>query len=169
MTRMSFPVPDGVVVRPYGPADAAATLETFTLAITRTALARYTEQQAQAWIGPPPSLDAWDEARRAVRTFGAELDGRVAGFSDLDEHGYVDRLFVHPVAARRGVAGALLDRVVAEARAAGIATLSTHASLVAEPVFARHGFEVVGRETVRRGDVSLDRCVMRLALPREGA
>lgn len=166
MTRMSFPAPD-VVVRPYGPADAAATLETFTLAITRTALARYTAEQVQAWIGSPPSLGEWDAARRAVRTVVAEVDGRVAGFSDLDEHGYVDRLFVHPAAARRGVAGALLDRVVADAREAGLATLTTHASLVAEPVFARHGFEVVARETVHRGDVALDRYEMRRILTRE--
>ncbi|WP_165570441.1 GNAT family N-acetyltransferase [Aeromicrobium sp. IC_218] len=161
---MPLPEPDGVHVRPYEPADAAATLETFTLAITRTALARYTAEQVQAWIGTPPSLGAWDEARRAVRTFVAELDGRVAGFSDVDDRGYVDRLFVHPAAARRGVAGALLDRVLAEARRAGLATLTTHASLVAEPVFARHGFEVVARETVHRGDVSLDRCEMRRVL-----
>jgi putative acetyltransferase len=151
-------------VRPYRPSDAAPTADLFGLAITTTARARYSAEQTRAWLGVPPSLEAWDAARRAVRTFVAELDGRVVGFTDLDDAGYVDRLFVHPQAARRGVGGALLERVLDEARSAGVAELRTHASLVAEPVFRRHGFEVVARETVVRDGVGLDRFEMRRRL-----
>lgn len=153
-----------VVVRSYRAGDASATLELFTLAISVTAAGPYSDEQVRAWLGEPPSLSEWDQARGAVRTFVAELDGRVVGFTDLDDTGYVDRLFVHPEAGRRGVATALLSRIVHEARRAGLDALRTHASLVAEPVFSRSGFDVVARETVHRGDVALDRFEMRRQL-----
>lgn len=154
----------GVVVRAYGPADASATLELFTLAITTTARAAYSPEQTSAWLGEPRSLAEWHEGRAAVQTYVAELDGRVVGFTDIDGNGYVDRLFVHPEAGRRGVASALLARVVHQGRRQGLPALTTHASLVAEPVFSRHGFEIVARETVHRGDVALDRYEMRRPL-----
>ncbi|WP_019144692.1 GNAT family N-acetyltransferase [Aeromicrobium massiliense] len=154
----------GVVVRPYQAADAPATLEIFSRAITTTARSAYSAEQTAAWLGEPPSLPDWDRARASVRTFVAELGGRVVGFTDLDDQGYVDRLFVHPDTGRRGVASALVSRVVHEGRRRGLSVLTTHASLVAEPVLSRHGFEVVARETVHRGDVALDRFEMVRAL-----
>jgi len=66
--------------------------------------------------------------------------------------------------ARRGVFSALLDEATTRLRAAGLAHMDTHASLVARPVFERHGFAVIARETVARGGVGLDRFVMRRAL-----
>lgn len=153
-----------VVVRRYCSTDASATLDLFALAVCRTARAAYSVEQTEAWLGERPALADWDRARSAVRTFVAELGDRVVGFTDVDDSGYVDRLFVHPDAGRRGVATMLLARVVHEARRSGFEALATRASLVAEPVFSRHGFDIVARETVHRGAVSLDRFEMRREL-----
>lgn len=149
-----------VAIRRYEPPDAAPTLRLFERAIRITARARYTEQQVSAWLGGGRDLDEWDRDRRATETFVAVLDDQVVGFADLAENGYVDRLFVDPDFGRRGVGARLLDHVRHRARARGITRLSTHASLVARPVFEAAGFVVVERETVRRGDVELDRFVM---------
>lgn len=148
------------MVRPYRAADAGPTLRIFERAVTVTARSRYTEEQVQAWLGAPMNLDDWHRDRQAVETFVAEVDGRVAGFTDLAENGYVDRLFVDPQYGRRGVATGLLEHLARLARARGIPQLSTHASLVARPVFEAAGFEVVERETVRRGEIELDRFLM---------
>jgi putative acetyltransferase len=51
-------------------------------------------------------------------------------------------LFVHPDAGRRGVARALVEAVVAKARALGLSELRTHASRTARPAFERFGFAV---------------------------
>jgi GNAT superfamily N-acetyltransferase len=70
------------------------------------------------------------------------IDGHVAGFTDLDDHGYIDMLFVDPDFGRHGVASALLASVVALARQRGTVALTTYASLTAKPLFERHGFVV---------------------------
>jgi putative acetyltransferase len=111
-------------------------------------------------LGGPRGVDAWHRDRQATETFVAEVAGRVVGFSDLAENGYVDRLFVDPEFGRRGIGTALLDHVRRRAIERGIPRLSTHASLVARPVFEAAGFEVIDRETVRRGGTELDRFLM---------
>ena len=154
-----------MTLRPYAPGDAAATLRIFERAVTETARSRYSEAQVRAWLGGPRDEAAWHERRAAARTVVAVVDGEVAGFTDLRDDGYVDMLFVSPDHGRRGLGARLLEHVVETAERDGLTTLSTHASEVARSVFERAGFVVVERETVRRGDVTLDRYVMRRFLP----
>ncbi|WP_196250847.1 GNAT family N-acetyltransferase [Cellulomonas sp. JZ18] len=150
-----------MLIRDYTAADAAPTLAVFEDAIRRTARSRYSAEQVEAWLGGPRDLAPWNAARLRVRTFVADDAGTVAGFTDLDDAGYVDRLFVSPDHGRRGVGRALLEHVLVTADALGLPELTTHASLVARPVFERAGFHVVHEETVRRGAVELTRFHMR--------
>lgn len=158
MTEM--PQLDKGTIRPYAPGDAESTLRIFERAIGVTARARYTDDQVAAWLGGTRDLARWADDRQRLRTFIAEIDGVVAGFTDLSDAGYVDRLFVDPEFGRRGIGAALLAHVVAEADGLGIRSLSTHASLVAEPVFAAAGFTVSYRETVEKDGQRLDRAYM---------
>lgn len=158
--RTAGPSARGLVLRAYRADDAEATRRVFERAIRTTALAHYTPAETAAWLGAPGELSAWGRERSAARTVVAELEGAVVGFTDLSPEGYVDRLFVDPDAGRRGVGGALLARVVAQAAAEGIPTLTTHASLVARSVFARAGFRVVHEETVHRDGQALRRFLM---------
>ncbi|MBO1752090.1 GNAT family N-acetyltransferase [Actinotalea sp. BY-33] len=154
-----------MLIRDYAETDAATTLDVFERAITTTGRARYTQEQVEAWLGAPRELARWGAERLEVRTFVAEHDGVLAGFADLEEGGYVNRLFVDPRFGRRGVAHALLDHVRAAAVLDGLPELTTHSSLVARPVFERAGFRVVHDEVVRRGDVTLQRFFMRAPRP----
>jgi len=158
------PRDEDMLIRVYRPGDAAPTLELLERAVVTTGRARYTQAQVEAWLGPPRGLAEWNVERMAVHTVVAEEDGSVAGFADLDDLGYVNRLFVDPRFGRRGVAGALLEAVRSFARTRGLTALTTHASLIARPVFERAGFGVVREETVRRGDVQLLRFAMRAPL-----
>jgi putative acetyltransferase len=149
-----------VLIRAYAPEDAVATLRIFERAVSISALSRYTQGQVTAWLGRPRDPRAWAADRARVSTFVAELDGRIAGFSDLSEEGYVDRLFVDPDHGRRGVGTALLQHVSREAMRRGIAALTTHASLVARPVFEADGFAVTHQETVQKDGEDLKRFFM---------
>lgn len=61
-------------------------------------------------------------------------------------------MFVAPKFGRRGVAGALLAPLRGIAVAAGLAELSTDASITARPFFEQHGFAVVTEQhPVTRG------------------
>lgn len=147
-------------IRAYRPEDAAATLRIFERAVSITARSRYTQGQVTAWLGGPRHLAAWGADRSRVDTFVADVDGEVAGFADLSDSGYVDRLFVDPDFGRRGVGGALLAHVTHAARERGLTRLSTHASLVARPVFEASGFRVDHAETVVKDGERLDRFFM---------
>src|SRR5437867_4421518 len=61
-------------------------------------------------------------ASAGKRWFGVRLDGAYAGFGSLfvrEGAAYVDNVVTFPHARRRGVAGAIITRMVEEARAAG--------------------------------------------------
>lgn len=160
----SAPDAAAISVRPYRADDATATLEIFVVAILQGARDAYSEEQRLAWLGDEPRAPRWHAERDRARTFVAEREGVVVGFTDLRGDGYVDRLFTHPSATRRGVGSALLRHVVALARIEGMPRLTTHASLLARPTFERAGFVVDHGETVRRGGVDLERFAMRLDL-----
>ncbi len=120
----------------------------FRAAVTRTAAADYAPDQIAAWVGPDEiDLAAWDVRRRAAHTVVAVLGLRaggdqVVGFADWWDDGLLDMLFVHPDAAGQGLARRLVDRVLSEARQAGLEDLHTHASRTARPVFEHLGFQV---------------------------
>jgi putative acetyltransferase len=147
-------VPVGLVIRPYEPWDARATWRVFHDAVHGTASRDYTPAQLRAWAPAEIDEERWHRARSASHTRVACLDGAVVGFSDFTDDGVLDMLFVHPAAGGRGVARALVARVLREAAAAGHHRLVTHASATARPVFERSGFRVLAaREVERRGQV----------------
>jgi putative acetyltransferase len=153
-----------MILRAYDATDAEATLGVFLRAVQVTASADYTPEQVAAWASDDISVEAWGAKRLLVDTIVATEGDDVLGFSDVDQHGHIDMLFVDPAVTRRGVASALLGRVAEIAREHGATELTTYASLTARPFFAHHGFDVVEeRRPVLRG-VSLTNFHMRRPL-----
>ena len=84
-------------LRAYAAGDAEATLAIFLRAVRETARAHYSPEQIAAWAADSGDLDSWASARAAAHTQLAIIDGHVAGFTDLDDHGYIDMMFVDPI------------------------------------------------------------------------
>lgn len=136
----------------------------FTRAVHETARSDYTAEQLDAWAPADLDLAAWASKRDAADTRVAEIDGRIVGFIDLDEAGYIDMLFVLPDYRRQGVATTLLKDVLVTATERGLHELTTHASLTARPFFEAHGFVVTAeRHPVVRG-IALTNFAMRRVL-----
>ena len=95
-------------LREYTDSDAEATLTVFLRAIRETAAGDYSPDQVAAWAAEHGDLAAWAASRAAAHTQVAIIDGRVVGFTDLDDDGYVDMLFVDPDFGRQGVATSML-------------------------------------------------------------
>lgn len=96
-------------------------------------------------IGPDAYRAYIDDARCWV----APAQAVVAGFAALDaERASLWALFVHPASEGRGLGRALLDRLLAEARARGLAALSleTEAGTRAEAFYRSHGFILAARD-----------------------
>jgi putative acetyltransferase len=135
-------------------------------AIEESAAEHYTAAQRAVWARRRTTA-AHARYIEATTVVVAEVDGAVAGFASvaLDAvdglvPGEVDQLFVAPQAGGRGVGRALLAEVERIARAAGIATLVTHASWRARPVFARYGYRQTEVETVTVDGEELTRARM---------
>ncbi|MFD6167112.1 GNAT family N-acetyltransferase [Oerskovia sp. NPDC060287] len=153
-----------MILRAYDESDAEATLRVFLRAVRVTASKDYSPEQIAAWGADDISLDVWAVKRLQTDTVVAVEGDEVLGFSDVDDSGYIDMMFVDPAVTRRGVASALLEHVTRVAREHGAVELTTYASLTARPFFEKHGFVVVEeRRPVLRG-VSLTNFSMRKPL-----
>jgi putative acetyltransferase len=153
-----------VELRAYVADDAEATSQIFLRAVRETAPAHYSPEQVAAWADDYGDLDSWAASRSAVDTQLAIIDGQVVGFTDLDDQGYIDMLFVDPDFGRQGVASTLLASVVALARQRGRPALTTFASLTSRPVFERHGFVITGERYFGDGDSAAKTYAMRCLL-----
>lgn len=147
-----------VQLRPYREGDCPALAALFTNTVHTVNAADYTPAQLDAWApAAGPDLQDWDQRFKDHITLVAEVEGRLAGFADLDPAaGYLDRLYVGSRFQRQGVATALCNAL--EEAAAG--PVVTHASVTARPFFARRGYRVLRAQQVERRGVTLANYVM---------
>ena len=141
-----------VSIRPYEPADAPALLALFRDAIRRVNSRDYNPEQIAAWASNDIDPIAW--AGRFANRYAivAEIDA-LAGFTELEPDGHIDRFYVSANHQRLGVGKALLEALVAEAHRTDISRLYTEASVTARPFFASQGFNVIAPQTVVVRDV----------------
>ena len=97
----------------------------------------------------------------AHHTIVAEEDGVIAGFGDMDDTGYLDRLYVHKDFQRQGIAAAICDRLEAAlSPELSPVRFTTHASITAKPFFEKRGYRIVKEQTVERLGIRLTNYVM---------
>lgn len=123
----------------------------------------YTADQRIAWCATPPAGAGWAQKLARQDVSVAEAQGGPVGFLTR-EGAYIDLAFVLPDWQGRGIFAALYDRIETDARAVGLHRLWVHASLMAQPAFARRGFDVIRHETVTYGGETLDRAEMEKVL-----
>lgn len=154
-------------IRPVAIGEEIALLAIFQSSVRGLAGRDYTPEQIEAWA--PASIDSdyrtqWIARIQANRPWVAEVDGRPAGFADLQRSGYIDHFFVAAQWAGQGVGGALMRHLHDVALSQGIAELFAHVSLTAQPFFRRAGFFLEAEQyPVVRG-IALRNAVMRKIL-----
>ena len=144
-------------LREYIPSDCAQLAELFYQTVHSVNAKDYTQEQLDAWASGEVDLQAWDASFRAHRTIVATENGEIIGFGDMDETGYLDRLYVHKDYQGQSIASAICDEL--ERLAAG-KTFTTHASITAKPFFLHRGNRVVRKQKVIRRGVALTNFVM---------
>lgn len=153
-------------LRPYEPSDAEATHDVFRRAIRVTASRAYSPEQVEAWATVADADPAnWASRRARAETIVALEGDRVVGFSDTDDAGYIDMMFVDPDSGRRGIAAALLSQVTQRAQELGASEQTTHASLIARPFFEARGFAFVSELRPAPQGVAMPSFLLRRALP----
>lgn len=161
---------NGLIIRPYRPADAIPLATLYHRAVNEGAAVRYSAEQREAWSPAPPTSEGWRARVEEAETIVAEHDGALLGFMTLDiETGFVDFAYVAPEVMGQGVASALYAVIEGRARVKGHTVLETEASLLAEPFFCRHGWRVLKRQEVERFGVKIPNVRMEKRLVRRFA
>ena len=145
-------------LREYRPADCERLAALFYETVHLVNAADYTPEQLDAWATGTVDLNAWDASFRAHDTVVAVQGDDILGFGDMDDTGYLDRLYVAAAHQREGIATAICDLL--EARC-GAERFTTHASVTARPFFLQRGYRVVRQQSVVRQGVALTNFVMR--------
>ena len=144
-------------LRKYQPSDYAQLAELFYQTVHSVNAKDYKKEQLDARASGEVNLPAWDASFRTHRMIVATENGEVVGFGDMDETGYLDRLYVHKGYQGQGVASAICDEL--ERFAAG-KTFTIHASITAKLFFQHRGYHVVRKQEVIRHGVALTNFVM---------
>ena len=145
-------------LRRYAEADCPELARLFYDTVHTVNAKDYDQEQLDAWATGEVGLESWNRSFLAHHTVVAEQDGIIVGFGDMDETGYLDRLYVHKDYQRTGVATAICDELE---RSSATAEFITHASITARPFFEKRGYVVIKEQQVERRGVRLTNFVMR--------
>ena len=146
----------------YRPEYCAALAKLFYETVHTVNVKDYTPEQCQAWAPGEVDLAAWNERFLAHDTVVAFWDDKIVGFGDMDESGYLDRLYVHKEYQGWGIATALCDAL--EERCP-TKQFTTHASITARPFFEGRGYRVLLEQQVERRGVLLTNYIMKKSGP----
>lgn len=143
-------MPSDIIIRAYRPADCPELLRLFFDTVHTVNARDYSPEQLDAWADGRPDTEAWGRSLSEHFTLVAETSGIISGFGDIDNSGYLDRLYVHKDFQGMGIAKALCDRLEM-----GHEHITTYASITARPFFLKRGYRVVRENRVVRHGIEL--------------
>jgi putative acetyltransferase len=135
-------------LRPFLAEDVPVLAAIFAAAIEELAGEDYSEAQQQAWAGAADDEEQFGKRLASELTLIATLKNSPVGFASLRGADHIDMLYVHPGAARQGVASMLVEALEKLAAGRGAKNLTVDASDNAEGFFAKRGYVAKQRNTV---------------------
>jgi len=146
-----------MILRDYTPDDCKTLAELFFNTVHIINAKDYSEKQLNAWATGHIDLEQWNRSFLSHYTVIAEINGTVVGFGDIDNTGYLNRLFVHADFQHQGIATAICDELEQAMHAEKIVT---HASITAKNFFEKRGYKVITKQQVQRQGILLTNYVM---------
>lgn len=145
-------------IRRYNRTDLAEIINLFHDTVHNVNIKDYTQEQADVWAPETIDTEKWHKTLSEHHTFVAVKDSIIIGFGDIDDSGYLDRLYVHSDYQRQGVA-TLLCNILESVVETGM-IIRTHASITARPFFEKRGYRVVKDQLVERNGIFLKNYIM---------
>lgn len=147
-------------IRHYNKVDLAVLIKLFHDTVHKVNIKDYAQEQVEAWAPESVDMEKWDKSLSEHHTFVVVHDSKIIGFGDIDDSGYLDRLYVHHDYQRQGVATLLCDKL--ESVVDIDSTIITYASITAKPFFEKRGYKVVKEQLVERNGIFLKNYIMEL-------
>lgn len=145
-----------MMIRKYQSTDCKELTELFYNTVHTVNSKDYTKEQLDVWASGVVDLEKWDKSLREHFCIVAVIDNLIVGFGDIDETGYLDRLYVHSDFQRKGIATELcnhLEKVVD-------GNILTYASITAKPFFEKRGYKAIKEQQIERQGIILTNFVM---------
>lgn len=149
-------------IRQYTAADAPHLAGLYFDSARTLGLRRYSAEQVAAWSPAPASAESVHKRATDGRLtlVACGTDGAVLAYGDLEQDGHIGHLYAHPDASGKGVAGAVLNALLAAAEVSKIPELRVEASELARGLFERTGFAVIGRRDLEVNGVPIHNYAM---------
>ena len=146
-----------MIIREYKPTDCEDLVKLSYHTVHTINAKDYSQEQLKVWATDKIDLEVWNKSLSEHFTVVAVENNIIVGFGDIDNSGYLDRLYVHKDYQRRGVATIICDKLE---QAVKVNKIITHASITAKPFFEQRGFKVVKEHQVVRNRIALTNYVM---------
>ena len=116
----------------------------------------YSQEQVEVWAKRWQNLLRRDEWFLRLFTLVAEQDGKIIGYGNIDESGYLDHLYVHRNYQRQGVATALCEALEVHTDC----NVTVDASITAKPFFEQRGYKLLKENAVELEGIFLTNFTM---------
>lgn len=146
-----------MIIRNYKPEDCKYLAGLFYDTVHSVNAKDYTKEQLNAWATGNVDFDKWNESLLEHTSVVAVENDIIVGFGDMDQTGYLDRLYVHRDYQNRGIATAICDRLETAVLAEKYVT---HASITAKPFFEKRGYRIIKEQQVEREGIRLTNYIM---------
>lgn len=143
-------------IRKYAISDCIEITELFYHTVHTVNAKDYTEEQLNAWADGNVDLEHWNQTLQEHDSIVAVEDEKIVGFGDIDQTGYLDRLYVHKDYQGKGIATVICNELEKKAQGNVIA----HVSITARPFFEKRGYIVLKEQQVKRQGLFLTNYVM---------
>lgn len=146
--------------RLFEQSDALSLRQVYESAVSQLTVGEYNLAQRTAWIQASADPKYWLRVLERIQPTVTLVDGKVAGYFDLQSDGLIDHFYVAASFAHQGVARAMMDEILQRAKLRDLSEIHAYVSLTAQPFFTRYGFEVVYRQNVEVGGQQLENARM---------
>jgi putative acetyltransferase len=153
-----------MTIREFRNADGEALADVFRDAVLGTGPQGYTAIQVQAWARVADDSLGFSSRLAEGYTLVAEIDGVAAAFGQLHPIDHIAMIYCRSSHSRRGLSSAIVVRLEQMARPKGVDKITTEASVISRPFFAKLGFSVTEIERVIRFEAEFKRYKMQKLL-----
>lgn len=145
-----------MIIREYQTTDCKELRNLFYDTVHTVNARDYTKEQLNVWAPEEADLEEWNRSFLKHYSIVAVLNEIIIGFGDIDDIGYLDRLYVHRDYQRKGVATAVCNELEQSVKG----KIVTHASITSRPFFEKRGYRVIKEQQVERQGIILINFVM---------
>lgn len=150
-----------IIFRDYQSDDCEEMAQLFYQTVHTVNAKDYSEKQLDVWADGKVDIEAWNRSFLSNITIVAVVDHRIVGFGDMEQSGYLDRLYVHKDYQGMHVASEIGERLEHRCEEAyGTKHFNTHASITAKPFFEKRGYCTIREQQVERKGILLTNFVM---------